>query len=551
MNNSANQTISQFIPLLKNQNFEKIEKLILSLSQKEQETPFFLNLLGVAKIQNNTASTEQALNLFEEAFKKDNSLTDALYNLCSFSLKTLKFKSSILFFLNEHLEKVKFDFKAITFLARIHFELGNIDDSIKFYKKTIGKKETTNTHWSNTIFISNYSSCYIHKDYEKLCNDYLITLKKIKKTELVDFKFKKNKKKRIAFYSTNLNQHSVTNFLIDTIKQFNKSGYETIAFNGTKLDSQDKQSNELKKLFSEWVDVQDLNDLQVINKIRNNRINILFDLVGYTYGSRMNIFKNRSAPIQISWIGNTNTTCLDQMDYIITDPYVIDSNQTFIEKFLKMPNIWSCHTLIKEKIDIVDLPAIKNNLITFGSFNTFSKISDETICTWSEILKKTNSNLILKPSIKRYDKVNEILLNKFQSQGVNSNKIKILDRSKTKYEHLKCYNKIDISLDTFPYNGATTSFESIWMGVPVLTLCGNTFHSRYGFSINKNLGMDNFIAKNKIEYVNKAIKISSKLNFTKLNEIRNSLRQKAISSPLFDNETFNKNLIEKISKISN
>ena len=551
MNKPTFQTVSQFIPLLKNQNFKEIEKLILSLSREEQETPVILNLLGVAKIQNNSSSIDEALNFFEQAFKKDNNLIDALYNLCSFSLRTLRFNSNMLYFLNKHLEKVKFDFKAITFLARIHFELGNIDDAIKFYKKVIGKKETTDAHWSNVIFISNYSSEYIHEDYKKLCKEYLMTLNKIKKTELVEFKFKKNKKKRIGFYSTNLNQHSVTNFLVETIKRLNENGYETIAFNGTKVTSEDQQTNKLKKLFTEWVNVENLNDLQVVNLIRNNRINILFDLVGYTYGSRMNIFKNRSAPLQISWIGNTNTTCLNEMDYIITDPHVIDSHQNFTEKFLKMDNIWNCHAPINQKIDIVKLPALKNKHITFGSFNTFSKISDETILMWSEILKKTNSRLILKSAIKRYDKANEILLNKFQSLGVNLDNIKILERAKNKNDHLKCYNMIDIALDTFPYNGATTSFEAIWMGVPVLTLCGKTFHSRYGFSINKNLGMENFIAKNNIEYIEKAINLSSKSEYSKLNLARKLLRQKAIISPLFDNEKFFKSFIKKLSQISN
>ncbi|MDC1224353.1 hypothetical protein N8Z31_02495 [Pelagibacteraceae bacterium] len=551
MNKPNHQIVSQFIPLLKNQNFKEIEKLISLLSSKEKEKPFFLNLLGVAKIQNNSSSVEEALTLFEEAFKKDNSLTDALYNLCSYSLKKLKFKKSILKLLNNHLEKVEFDFKAITFLARIHFELGNIDDSIEFYKKTIGKKETTDTHWVNTIFISNYSSDYSEKGYEKLCKQYLKTLKKIGKTELVEIKIKKNKRKRIGFFSTNLNQHSITNFLIDTVKHLNLSGYETIAFNATRLSSEDNKTKELKGIFSNWVDVRDLQDLEVINLIRNHSIDILFDLVGYTYGSRMNIFKNRSAPLQISWIGNTNTTNLKEMDYIITDPYVIDTDQNFTEKFLKMPDIWSCHTLIKEKIDVVELPALKNDYITFGSFNTFSKISDETITVWSEILKKTNSKLILKSSIKRYDKANEILLDKFESTGVNLNNIKFLERSNTKTEHLKCYNQIDISLDTFPYNGATTSFEAIWMGVPVLTLCGKTFHSRYGFSINKNLDMTNFIAKNKKDYVKKAIKLSLKSNYHKLTEIRKSLRQKAIKSPLFNNKLFSKNFIKKLSQIPN
>ena len=171
---------------------------------------------------------------------------------------------------------------------------------------------------------------------------------------------------------------------------------------------------------------------------------------------------------------------------------------------------------------------------------------------WEEYI--TTQNQIadyLAAYIRDFDKANEILLDKFESTGVNLNNVKFLERSNTKTEHLKCYNQIDISLDTFPYNGATTSFEAIWMGVPVLTLCGKTFHSRYGFSINKNLDMTNFIAKNKKDYVKKAIKLSLKSNYHKLTEIRKSLRQKAIKSPLFDNKLFSKNFIKKLSQIPN
>ena len=551
MNKKNQGAIPKLIHLLKNKNFLELEKLILSLKVKEQEAPSILNLLGVAKIKNNNSSVDEILNIFERAFKKDNNEIDALYNLCSFSLKTLRFNNSIIILLNKHLEKVKFDFKAITFMARIQFELGNIDESIKFYKQVIGKKETTVAHWSNTIFINNYSSKYSHNDHKKLCKQFLLSLDKFNQQDIIDFKFEENKKKRIGFFSTNFNQHSITNFLIDTIKSLKENGYETVAFNGTRIISEDYQTVALKQIFSEWNDIQNLNDLEVINLIRNNRINILFDLVGYTNGSRMNIFKNRSAPLQISWIGNTNTTSLDEMDYIVTDPYVIDANQHFTEKFLEMPNIWSCHTIIKDKNDVVDLPALKEKCFTFGSFNTFSKISDEIINMWSKILKETNSRLVLKPSIKRYDKAIEILMDKFQAQNINLDKIKFLERSNSKQEHLNCYNMIDIALDTSPYNGATTSFEAIWMGVPVLTLPGNTFHSRYGFSINKNLGMEGYIAKDKNDYITKAINLSLKSNYTDLNETRKILRDKAINSPLFDSKNFTKNFIKKLSEISN
>ena len=135
--------------------------------------------------------------------------------------------------------------------------------------------------------------------------------------------------------------------------------------------------------------------------------------------------------------------------------------------------------------------------------------------------------------------------------NLNEERIIFLNYVKDKNKSLEQYNKIDITLDTFPYNGNTTSFESIWMGVPVLTLKGNNFISRCGYSINKNLGMDDFIVKNKDEYIAKAVKLVSKSEYEKLNKIRKSLRQKALTSPLFDNTSFAKNFSEKLIQISN
>ena len=197
------------------------------------------------------------------------------------------------------------------------------------------------------------------------------------------------------------------------------------------------------------------------------------------------------------------------------------------------------------------MPAQKNNYFTFGSFNNFLKISDETINVWNEILNNIpNSRLMLK-TLDNVDKDYENYLLKKFNLNSSEKKIFFLKTEKDKNKHLQQYNQIDIVLDTFPYNGVTTSFEAIWMGVPVITLLGNTFASRCGYSINKNLGLDEFIAKSKKDYISKAINFSKHINFNKLNNLRKSLRNKALSSPLFDNNLFVENFTRKINEMIN
>ena len=337
-------------------------------------------------------------------------------------------------------------------------------------------------------------------------------------------------------------------FLIETIKDLNKNDFETIAFNFTNPRFHDQVTEELKNNFTNWHDIHNLDDIATVNLIRKNKINILFDLVGYSGGTRLELFKYRSAPIQISWLGYTNSTGLDEMDYIIADPYVLDNNNYYSEKVLMMPEIWSSHLTLDKEIKINGLPFKKNGFITFGSFNNFAKISNEVIILWSQLLKKTKSKLILKSSSPLHETGSNNILDRFKAEGVDLNNVKILDRTDSYKKHLECYNKIDISLDTIPYNGATTSFESIWMGVPVLTIIGNTFTSRYGYSINKNLNLNNFIAKDKNDFLDKALEITS--NIDELEKIRNNLRNIALKSSLFNTNKFNNDFVNLVRQIT-
>ena len=542
------------LSLIKNKNFKEIEILILSLVKAEKEKPFLLNLLGVSKLNKKNLNKEEATseaieaqNLFKKAYIKDNLFFEALYNFAQTSIKTLNHENALVL-LEENLKKVKYDFRTVFLLAKINFQLGNIEQSINHYKNIIERDEATPAVWKNLIFISNYSPLFNQKKYIDLCKKYTNTIKKVDKKNFVNFKYKEKAKKiKIGFVSVDFKEHAVMNFLTETLKMLNVNNFETIAFNLTKPTSQDSKTEQLKDIFTDWQDIQHLSDIETVNLIRDNKINILFDLAGYTDGSKIEIFKHRSAPLQIAWLGYSNSTGVDEMDYIITDPYVLESNENYSEKLLQLPNIWSCHTRIKQEIKIQDLPALKNGYITFGSFNNFAKISEETIEIWSDLLLKVKSKLILKSSNTRSKIEVKTLLNKFKKKGVNLENIEFLKTTKKFDDHLMCYNRVDIALDTFPYNGATTSFESVWMGVPVLTIKGKTFNSRYGYSINKNLNLDNFIASNKNDFIQKAISNSS--NLIALNKLRKNLRDLSLESALFDIKKFNANFLKIINKV--
>ena len=539
--------------LIINNDFSEIEKFINSLTKNEQASPFILNLLGVCKISKKvknkeTASHEakEAQELFKKAYQSDRSFKDALYNLAEISLKTFNF-DEVLIYLNNHLEKVNYDFKTLFFLARINFNLGEIEKAIDYYNKIIEKKEATKFILINQVYIYNYLNGYSQNEYNEYCKKYINSIKKIDDNKFLKLTNEKNPKKiKIGFFSTNFRNHAVMNFLLETIKNLNNE-FETVAFNFTNPRYQDHITEQLKKNFTSWHDIHQLDDVAAVNLIKKNKINILFDLVGYSGGTRLELFKYRSAPIQISWIGYTNSTGLSEMDYIIADPYVLYNREYYSEKVLRLPNIWSCHELLNKEIKVNELPAKKNGYITFGSFNNFAKISDSSIILWSNLLKRINSKLILKSSSQALEVSKENLIKKFEAQGIERKKIEFLKRTESHKKHLECYNKIDISLDTIPYNGATTSFESVWMGVPVMTIVGNSFTSRYGYSINKNLKLEEFVAKDEKQFLDKAEKICS--NLSELDNLRGKLRNIAIESPLFNQNKFNNDFVNIIKKI--
>ena len=223
------------------------------------------------------------------------------------------------------------------------------------------------------------------------------------------------------------------------------------------------------------------------------------------------------------------------MDYLIADPNLIYENEIdqYSEKVMFLPNIWNCHKGFEFRRQEYPAPVLKNDYITFGSFNNFNKINSSVVKIWSDILKKIpNSKLIIKSPTKKDINYLEDL---FDTNNVKQS-ISFLPPEKEFINHLNLYQKIDIALDTFPWNGVTTSFESIWMGVPVLTMKGYNFNSRCGESIMKNCKLDFFVASNKEDYIEKAYYLSQ--NKKILEEYRLNIFENVLYSPLFNTKKF-------------
>ena len=535
--------------LFSKKNYEQVIVFIESNFSNIEQTSEILNILGVSKLQKKNSSNFDLLSAienFRECYLKEKNTNQGIEGLLNFiasSNKANQYEDSIKYFKETELT-LGYIPKLFLAIVNVYKILNDIESVIYYLKKIMKKEGMRNEVLQRYIYFNGYLNKWSQKDFfentiklEEILPQYNCNKINIQKTRKI----------KLAFLSADIkNEHSITAFLKTIIKNVNKDKFELILFSNSNKNKEDETPPDLKIYFDKWINIQNLNDIEAINIIRKNNINIMIDLMGLSSLNRLSLFKNRLAPIQVLWLGYNNTSGLSQMDYLIADPNLIKKNEVkfYSEKILFLPNIWNCHsgfsTLRKEN----PAPLINNNHITFGSFNNTNKISDEVVSVWSNILKSTNnSRLIIKSSHVYSD---EILKEKFEKNKV-LNQIIFLDRKSSFKEHIDEYKKIDLALDTFPYNGVTTSFEAIWMGVPILTLKGFNPNSRAGESINKNLNMNYLIADNKDEYVLKAIKLSK--NFEKVIEIRKNIFDKALESNLFNDKKFSKEFYESLEKI--
>jgi len=531
----------------KEKKFTKIEKEIKKLGSFENLSPKFLAYYALSKSLNSNSTKsdfQEAAYLFEKIYNINQNNVEAIYNLIICATK-----AELYLYLKDFLEKIyknfSNDLKINEGLSKVNFYLGNTILATKYYKKILEINPNNQDFWSKFLASNNYNQVYSQEEYLVWCKKFDNISKPKVSSEI---KVKKKDKINLGFVSSDFRSHSVGFFLKDVIIKINKNKFNLFAYNNLVLDPLDGLSKEIKSFFNGWTDAYKLKDKDLIDKIRNDNIDILIDLSGYTQGNRINIFKARSAPIQISWLGYCNSLGLENIDYLIADPYLIPENEysLYTEKIIEMPKIWNA-LAVPKKIPNVSLENFNSASFDFGCLNNFQKISDRTVEIWSLIMNKTKANLVLKSSTVSNDDLSKNLIRKFEKHKVDIKRLKIFQRVKGQNQHLEFYNKFHMSLDTFPYPGVTTSFESVLMGKPFLTLAGNNFNSRCGKSINLNLGLEEFIAKSEDDYIEKALYFYQNPGY--LFEIVKNLRTKALASSLFDTSTFTKSFTSILQNI--
>ncbi len=543
----------KFLNYLDNKQYKRLQFEAEMIGNIDDQHPVIKFYYASSIYLDDTSKDKELLyasKLYKEVFLSNKKNIQSLYNMIAVSFKTKVFRDVMPLALKAY-EKNQKDVKLIEGLARINFYLGNRKESRRLFlllyeilpEKTEGRLP----------FISslNYMSGVSQKDYMKDCQNYssLIEKKFNVKMDNNKFDWKKNDKIKISFLSGDFRTHSVSHFFKEILNKLDKSFFEIHLISNLKITDHDNLTSDLKKLSDKWYDVEHYSDDDLVTLLRSLNFDILIDLCGLTSGNRYEVLAQKCAKIQIEWLGYNNSLCLKNVDYLISDKNLIkpDELNMYKEKILFLPKIWNALPAPEILPEIANKKNILDDNFTFCSFNNFQKLSDRTIDVWSRLLIKTKSKLLLKNSLIGGDDLKNNVLNKFTKLGVKREQLVFLEREKNIDDHLKIYNKANVALDTFPYPGVTTSFEALLMGVPVLTMKGFNMNSRCGESINKNIKMDHLIADDEEDYIKKAIFLIEEKNNPEIYGIK--LREKALSSPLFDTETFVKDFEHLLKEV--
>lgn len=334
---------------------------------------------------------------------------------------------------------------------------------------------------------------------------------------------------RIGFVSGDLRVHAVASFFEPILAYLSSCPELSLsAYANHSVD--DGTSRRLRGYFAHWHSIHQLSDAALADEIRADGIDILFDLSGHTSGNRLLTFARKPAPVQASWMGYPGTTGLQGMDYYLADrsflPHAQFASQ-FTEKLLYLPAS-APFSPSKEAPAVNELPALRHGHVTFGSFNRPSKISRAVVAMWSQVLRAVpDSRMLLgaMPEVGKYD----TLTDWFAQEGIARERLAFHANCDME-AYLELHHQVDICLDTFPYNGGTTTLHALWMGVPTLTLAGNTAPGRTGASILGHVGLDAFVAHDAGEFLRKGVSLAG--NLAGLSDIRAGLRARFAQSAM-------------------
>lgn len=345
---------------------------------------------------------------------------------------------------------------------------------------------------------------------------------------------------RIGYVSPDFREHAAARFILPIFRAHDRSQVEVHAY--AQLQQADAMTRTLQSLADRWRPVAGLDDAQLVKQIRDDRIDILVDLAGHTAGNRLGAFAHRPAPVQLSYLGYPNTTGLGTIDARLVDAITDPAGDTHwhSERLLRLPGAWCCYEPPAEAPPVGALPARDNGFVTFAAFHSLAKLDDALLDTFAEVLHATPGArlMVFRNTLDR--SVAHRLAAHFARRGIAPERLRLERLQGSGADYLGMYREVDLQLDAFPWNGHATTCESLWMGVPVVSLCGERHATRMGASLLAAVGLPELVARSRAAYVALASALARDVD--RLGRLRASLRDRVASSPLCDAVAFTRGL---------
>jgi predicted O-linked N-acetylglucosamine transferase (SPINDLY family) len=346
---------------------------------------------------------------------------------------------------------------------------------------------------------------------------------------------------RIGYLSPDFRRHAVATFLEPIFRAHDRSRFAIYGYSN--VYQPDATTERFRELCDGWRDIVALDDDQAAARIAADGIDVLVDLSGHLAHNRLAIFARRPAPVQVAYLGYGATTGLAAIDYRLTDEYTDPpgNEDLYVERLQRLPEGWLCFQPPDAAPAVGPLPMATAGRVTFGSFNNLAKVTPTVVALWSRVLQRLpNATLVMKSLPLRDPGTRDWIRQQFAAQGVAPERLELMSWTATAADHFQLYNRIDLCLDTFPYNGGTTTCEALWMGVPVVTLAGNRSVSRFGVTILSRLGLSELVAADADRFVATAVTLARCPE--RLADLRGRLRDTMAVSSLCQPEAFTRQL---------
>jgi predicted O-linked N-acetylglucosamine transferase (SPINDLY family) len=416
---------------------------------------------------------------------------------------------------------------------------GQLEDAIAAYRQAIWLKPDRAGPHSNLIYTLHYRPGYdggmIHEELRRWNREHSEPLKKLIQPHTNDRDA--DRRLRIGYVSPDFREHPVGQYLLPLLRHHDHGQMEIFCYSNVRRP--DTRTDQLRHYADAWRSIVGLSYFQAAALIRQDGIDILVDLALHTAGNRLVIFAHKPAPVQVSYLAYAGSSGLTAMDYRLSDPYLdpADGDESvYSEQTLRLPQTYWCYR------PVVDVPlqaplAPEKGFITFGCLNNFCKVNEPLLSLWTRVLGAVPHSRLLLHAYEGSHR--QRVLDHLRREGVDPQRASFVGRAPLA-AYLERYHSIDIALDTFPFGGGTTTSDALWMGVPVVSLAGNTAVSRAGSSILSNVGLPELVANTPEEYVRLAVCLAN--DRPRLKDLHATLRQRMQASPLMDAPRFARNV---------